>query len=131
MSRITADDPDLRSGGFVCPRVVTFTCVTRGSPTIAWSSDQYIGTGNAQITFSASINFVGDAFISRIDDRNIAIFTQNKVNTNGKRVLESILRLHILPNSGSATISCGQTSFHFNVIGKSFDHDLMHLYNIM
>ena len=120
MALITADDPDLRSGGSVCPRVVTFTCVTTGSPTIAWSSNQYIGMGNAQLTFAASVNAVGDSFISRIDDRNIAIFTQNNINTNGERELESILRLYILPNSGRASISCGQTSFRFSVIGKSF-----------
>ena len=104
----------------------------RDSPTIAWSSDQYIGTGNAQLIFSASINFVGQALVSRIDDQTVAIFTRNQGITNRRRVLESKLCLHILPNSGSASISCGQTSFHFNVIGKSFDHDLMHLYyNIM
>ena len=126
---ITADDPHLHNGGSVCPREVTFTCVTTGSPIIRWSSDQYIGTGNAQLMFSANKHIIGDAQVSRIDNRTVAIFIRNN-KTNGRRVLESKLRLHVLPNSGSASISCGQTSFQFNVIGKSFYHDLICIYVI-
>ena len=38
--------------------IVTFTCVTRGSTLIAWSSDEYIGSGGLRLEF-ISVDQIG------------------------------------------------------------------------
>ena len=70
----------LLEGQFVCSGVINFTCETRGSPIIAWSSDVYIGEGGAQLGFAAGANNPGDTRISSIIQDTVATLTINRLH---------------------------------------------------
>lgn len=71
----------VNDGQFVCSgSVLTFTCETRGSPIIAWSSDVYIGEGGAQLGFAAGANNPGDTRISSIIQDTVATLTINRLH---------------------------------------------------
>jgi hypothetical protein len=113
---------DLQNGS-VCPGVITFTCETRGSYAIAWSSDEYIGSGGNQLTFAAGASHVGEILRSGSIAQTMANFTYN-TDENGKLVMVSILTITIVPNSPGGSVTCthigdGTTdSIDFEVIGK-------------
>ena len=84
-----------------CPgEVVTFTCVTRGSPIIAWRSDDYIGT--TQLEFAA-VNNVG----ATDGNQNTAIATlTGNVVVGGVRVLISELKITTSSTFPTSSVSC-------------------------
>jgi hypothetical protein len=82
----------------LCPgQEVTITCEIRGSPIIAWSSDEYIGRG-AQLHF-ISIDPVG--VIRRINSTVATLI--NSTNDNGVTILVSQLRII---GSLSSSVAC-------------------------
>ena len=96
----------------VCPgQVLTFTCSTEDSPTIAFASVEYIDVGS-QLEF-AVFNQPGKTRISPINPDTNATLVRNSVNENGRRILTSKLRLIVLPQFPMFTISC----FHANGTG--------------
>ena len=115
----------LVNGRSVCPGSrINFTCETRGSYAIAWSSEEYIGSGNAQLLFAAGASNVGD-----ITRRNNLVeaeahLTRNDLE-NGTRVLVSTLYITIQSNPPRATITCmhvgdgTEDTIPFQVTGKS------------
>lgn len=89
----------------LCPgQVVNLTCVTRGSPTIAWSSDQYIDEGGNSLEFGPR-NSVGNTLNSPINPNTTVTFIDRSV-IDGVEVLESQLRIIITPEFPSASVSC-------------------------
>ena len=97
-----ADEP-------LCPEeVVIFTCETRGSPIIAWTSDQYIEVGGTQLEFGA-IASVGDTVPSPVYSDTVATLTVNGM-IDGEQVLESTLRIvtsSLFPTSSVTCIHIG------------------------
>ena len=94
----------------VCPgNMILFTCTTTGSSTLAWSSEDYIGSGR-QLQFR-SIDDNGTVEISPFNPETIATLTA--VNTNGP-ILMSILRIISRPTTPNISVSCtnigGETS---------------------
>ena len=104
---------------------VTFTCVTRGSDAIAWTSDVYIGAGGVQLGFVADLSNPGDRRTSVSNTDTVAMLTR-EYDDQGIMVLESELRITPLPDPQTATVACihvvnGERKIaNFQVIGKSF-----------
>ena len=84
-----------------CPgEVLTFTCVTRGSPIIAWRSDDYIGT--TQLEFAAV-----DSIGATDGNQNTAIATLTGKNfIDGVIVLTSKLRITTSSTFPTSSVSC-------------------------
>ena len=120
--KLSIKTPTLYNGSFVCSGdKVTFVCETRGSSTIAWSSEEYIGSGGAQLQFSAvgvpsltnPMHGIGDT---------IATFAANKLE-GGVRVLQSTLRVTATSMYPNPLVKCihgdeRSTIVNFSVIGK-------------
>ena len=123
---------DLRNGS-VCSGIVSFTCETRGSFAIAWSSDDYIGPGGTQLLFAAGVNPVGDTRSSGIIPETVANLTNNTIK-DGVQVLVSILTINVAQNSPGGSVTCMHVgdgtmeTIDFNeVIGKiKFDNNYYH-----
>ena len=113
---------DLRNGS-VCPGMVFFICETRGSFAIAWTSDEYIGSGNTQLIFAAGASVVGETRRSGGINGTVANLTHNAVE-NGVTVLVSTLTITVAQNSPGGSVTCmhvgdGTTdTVDFEVIGK-------------
>lgn len=89
----------------LCPgEDITFTCVTRGSPIIAWQSDEYIGEGGTQLEF-ATFNNQGDTDSSSVNPDTVATLTRNS-NEDGVQVLESKLRVITSAEFPDASVTC-------------------------
>ena len=84
--------------------IITFTCVTRGSPILAWTSDQYIEQGGTQLEF-ATFNNEGETRSSPINTDTVATLTRKAVE-NSQQVLESQLRITTLPSFPTFSVSC-------------------------
>ena len=90
---------------FACvDSTVIFTCEVRGSEAIAWRSDAYIGSGNAQLGYIVGIQNVGETLSAPNNDQTVANFTKNRVE-NGVLVLESTL-LVVASDSQSSSVTC-------------------------
>ena len=96
-------------------QVVTFTCVTRGSPTLAWSSDDYIGEG--ALVELLSIDTQGTARASTYNNNTIATLTCNN-GDDQTFVLESTLHILVLPVHSTSTVSCHN-------VGQNLREDIM------
>ena len=100
-------------------QVVIFTCITRGSPTLAWSSNDYIGSG--LLVEFLSINDQGET--RSYNNGTIATLTYKRVD-GSVFVLESTLRIQASRMYPTSTVSChnvGQDSrddITFHVLGK-------------
>ena len=93
------------AGNNVCPgEEITFTCMTEGSPTIAWESIDYIDIGS-QIEF-AVFNHPGDRRTSPINPDTVAILVGSSINQDGEQILISELRLRVLPQFPTFSVSC-------------------------
>ena len=109
--QVGTSQPMLRSSvEQICPgNTILFTCTTNGSSTLAWSSEDYIGSGR-QLEFR-SIDENGTIKISAFNPETFATLTA--INTNGP-VLTSILRIIPRPTTPNISISCtnagGETS---------------------
>ena len=83
---------------------MTFTCETRGSPILAWTSDEYIERGGTQLEF-ATFNDVNDTRISPVNSKTIATLIAN-FEENGVRVLRSTLRIRALSGFLNSSVNC-------------------------
>ena len=117
----------LTNGQFAClGSRVTFTCVTRGSVGIAWTSDTYIGLNRAQLVFEADFDSPGDIRVSASNMDTVATLTREQED-QGVTVLESTLSINPLPDPQNASVTCVHTAsgqrdtITFQVIGKLFN----------
>ena len=83
---------------------MTFTCETRGSPILAWTSNEYIERGGTQLEF-ATFNDVGDTRISPVNPNTIATLIA-KFYENGIGVLRSTLRIRALSEFLNSSVNC-------------------------
>ena len=111
------------NGQFACRGSrVTFTCVTRGSGGIAWTSDTYIGLNGVQLAFEAVFDRPGDIRTSISNVDTVATLTRTQED-QGETVLESTLSINPLPDPQNASVTCihsasGQRdTIAFQVIG--------------
>ena len=74
-------------------KVITFTCKSKGSPIIAWSSDTYIGMGNVQLAFAAEIDNVGTKRSSSSNPNTVAELVTKEIDSNGTQILISNLTI--------------------------------------
>ena len=100
------------SAGQVCPEgMIVFTCTTTGSSTLAWRSDEYIGSGR-QLEF-LSVNHIGMNRFSTSNPETVATLTA--INDDGMTVtLTSMLHIVARSTTPSVSVSCrnagGETS---------------------
>ena len=120
--------PQLSELQNLCPGdEVTFTCETRGSPVIAWSSDEYIGS-NVQFEFFI-VESVGTTHTSPANP-NTVVTLINVTTENGVAILVSQLHIIVLSGFLTSSVTCihlslGQTNtIVFHVLGMF--HLLMH-----
>ena len=120
--KLSIKTPTLYNGSFVCSGdKVTFVCETRGSSTIAWSSEEYIGPGGAQLVFPA-IGIPSLTNPMRGIGDTIATFTVNKLE-GGVQVLQSTLRVTAMSMYPNPLVKCihgdeSSRAANFSVIGK-------------
>ena len=82
----------------VCPGDVhTFTCETRGSNTLAWESEEYIGRGGLRLSNFSLVSQPGHTEDSAINPNVSARLIVNNV-INGVRVLKSELSIVVSPD---------------------------------
>jgi hypothetical protein len=101
-----------------CPGdVITFTCITRGSPILEWFSEEYIGTGRdrLQILSESTRN------TSSITPDAVAIRI-NVTSVSGVTVIVSELRITASTKYPTATVSCsnGDQSLLQNITFRIF-----------
>ena len=85
---------------------VTFTCVIRGSNSIAWSSDEYIGTDSLRIEFS-SVESEGTTQTPPIDNGwTVAELTSISVVDGITTVMVSKLHIIIQPLFRTSSVMC-------------------------
>lgn len=88
----------------VCPGgVIVFTCTTNGSSTLAWRSEEYIGS-SSQFEFR-SIDPIGILRTSTSNPETIANLTAIQ-NTNGLLILTSTLRIATRSTPPNVSVSC-------------------------
>ena len=103
-------------------QVITFTCVTRGSSILAWSSDEYIGPGGALLTFVA-FDPLGTTTASFINPDTAAVLVSSS-NENGEIVLESTLQITVSSLFPTSSVACHNvdggavSSFTFHIPGE-------------
>lgn len=94
------------SGHRPCPGdTIIFTCITNGSSSHAWRSDEYIGVGGIQLEFATFDN----PGVIRTPSNNPASSTLARlvaVGNREQRVLQSKLELTVTADYNKSTISC-------------------------
>ena len=101
--RIISPQPDAVQD--LCPGdIVTFTCETRGSPIIAWTSEEYIERGATQLDF-ATFNSIGTEEISPVNPNTVATLINNTIE-DGVQVLVSQLRIIVSATFSTSTVTC-------------------------
>jgi hypothetical protein len=114
---LSIETPQLYNGRFACPDdEITFLCETKGSSTISWSSNEYIGQGGAQLQFAA-IEVINTKH--RIGNTT-ATFTDKRTE-DGVQVLQSTLRVTATSMYPNPSVTCihgneGRRSANFSVI---------------
>lgn len=83
---------------------ITFTCETKGSHIIAWSSNHYIGGNGAQLELTTATD-ADHMATSLIDAMTIATLV-NITEEDGMTILVSELRIKVLPQYFISSISC-------------------------
>lgn len=108
-------------GEIVCPgEEVIFTCETRGSLTIAWTSDEYI---NDRLEFNTGDDL--DGVLPGFIDRNTMATFVNDTVEGTTRVLVSQLRIIVSSISLTPSVTCIHVrdaipdTFTFQVLGMS------------
>lgn len=115
----------LPEGQRVCPGdQIVFTCMTNGSASLAWSSDDYIGRGGIQLEFAS---FHDPGRIARNQGSPIgtqATLISKEIEENEtKGILESQLNIIVTSDYQIATINClhvdtgSQESTVFQLLG--------------
>ena len=120
---LTTESPTLYSGNLACSGdQITFVCETKGSSIIAWTSNEYIGQGGAQLQFAAAeVPSLANTLHGTGD--TVATFTDNRVE-NRVQVLTSTLRVtasSVYPNPSVTCIHVDndtRRTVSFSVIGK-------------
>ena len=86
----------------VCPEeIVFFTCETRGSAVITWTSNTYIGD---QIGFDFASN-INETRRGSVDTNTVATLINN-TDENGQLLLISQLRIVVSAVSSNPTVTC-------------------------
>lgn len=83
---------------------VTFTCVTKGSHILSWSSENYIGR-DLQLEFT-SIHEPGSPEHSQVNSHTTATLTSVTTAEDGSIMLESTLRLIASSHFPSSSLTC-------------------------
>ena len=113
-------------------QTIAYTCETRGSSIIGWSSDAYIGRGT-QLEF-VTLNSPGSTLLSQSIPTTIATLVSVRTQ-NGTVVLISTLRVITSSNFSDASVTCHNvgldtrntttiqltgTHLHVNIINLSY-----------
>ena len=86
--------------------VVTCICVTRGSLSIVWYSNEYIGAvGSAQVKFTS--DDIGNQQV--INSSTVATLVSAEVD-NGTQILTSQLRITVSSDYQNPSVTCGGLS---------------------
>ena len=107
---------NLSQNSFVCPgQSLTFTCTTNGSPILAWSSSQYVGSP----LFFSSEDMVGTSRPSH-NGASIGNLTNHTNLTNLDSnstviILESQLHFEVSDEYNSSQIICSNIASGMNV----------------
>ena len=84
---------------------VTFTCETRGSTILAWSSDDYIGRNGIQIQF---LYIENSDKVRRPNAYTVAELTD--VHWEGEVVvMTSVLSIRVQPDNSNSSVTCHST----------------------
>lgn len=98
----------LPEGRDVCPGdAITFTCVTNGSASLAWSSDDYIGRGGIQLEF-ASFDNPGKIARNRISPigTQASLISKEIEENKTQGILESQLNVIVTSDYLNPSIKC-------------------------
>ena len=93
------------TGERLCPgEIVIFTCETRGSTILAWTSDEYIEPGGTRLEL-ATFNDVGDTRTSPVNLNTVATLI-SETRESGIDVLVSTLRIRALSEFLDSSVTC-------------------------
>ena len=81
--------------------MVVFTCVVRGSNSMAWTSDEYIGTGGQRLEFSAAES-AGTRLPAVGNSQTVAVLVSARID----EIIVSELYIRIRPNYPTASVWC-------------------------
>ena len=84
--------------------IVVFTCVVRGSNSMAWTSDKYIGVGGQQLQFSAREN-VGATQSAVGNNQTVATLISSVLD----QFIISRLQIRISAVISTASVQCHNT----------------------
>ena len=113
-------------GERICPgQVVSFMCMTRGSPTIAWGSREYIDVGS-QLEF-AIFNNLGEKRTSPIYPDTVATLV-NKSVEDGVQILTSVLHIIASEQFSAFSISCFHGNGSRNTITLFLQGELIYMH---
>ena len=111
---------NLPQARLVCPgEPLTFTCMTVGSPLLAWSSSHYISESGTQLSFSKE-DMMGT---TKLSPNDASVGNLTKVNSSDPIILESTLHFNVSDQYSTSQIICINsandlsTTINFN-IGK-------------
>ena len=81
--------------------IVVFTCIVRGSNSMAWTSDEYIGTGGQRLEFSAAEP--AGTTLSAVGNSQT---TAELINATIDEIIVSELRISIQSNFPTPSVQC-------------------------
>ena len=88
----------------VCPgKIMTFTCMTVGSPLLAWSSDRYISESGSVLFFSPSEDIMGT---TKTSPNGASVGNLTQVNSSDPIILESTLQFNVSHQYSRFQIIC-------------------------
>ena len=89
----------------LCPgEEVNITCETRGSPILAWTSDEYIEQSGSYLEFTP-FNNVGETRVSPVNPNTVATLI-NKTVEDGVQVLVPQLRITAQSQFMNPSVTC-------------------------
>ena len=119
-SQLVTVTSDISPGDVLCPEEkVNFTCTTRETMILAWTSNEYIGN---QLEFNSRDN-VDEIRRGAIDSNTIAILVSKSVENDNIVVLVSQLRITVSSISLNPSVTCIHNRdnlrdvFSFQVLG--------------
>ncbi|MCG8621182.1 MAG: hypothetical protein MJE68_04145 [Proteobacteria bacterium] len=83
--------------------MIVFTCVVRGSDIMAWTSEEYIGTGGQQLPFAAA---EPEGSVQRAIRNNQTVATLVTAVNTGEVMIVSELRIRIMSTHPLASVQC-------------------------
>lgn len=81
--------------------MVVFTCVVRESNSMAWTSEEYIGTGGQRLELSAA-EPVGTSYSAVGNTQTVATLVSATID----EIIVSQLRIRIKSNNPTASVQC-------------------------